>query len=233
MVDQKIVQPKNWEYSNFKDALFILYCFLFINWIDFLFSHSVYRIYHIYLGNISNCFFWDYFPITSIIYILVILVTVFSGTIFPLLAHFGIKTEQVGQRLSWIYLANIIGATVGTGITGFYLMENYSITQIIFFVFTAGLILSLFVSLFSQGSKQLLGYIVIAGLFFIFVQQWHNTIFANFLEKIHFKKDYVLKGNYKFSNENRSGIIATHYNKEMGCDVIYGGGVYDSCFQLL
>ena len=186
-------------------------------------------VFYLSIGSIS--YFHTLFT-GPIIYILVILVTVFSGTIFPLLAHLGIKTEQVGQRLSWIYLANIIGATVGTGITGFYLMENYSITQIIFFVFTAGLILSLFVSLFSQGSKQLLGYIVIAGLFFIFVQQWHNTIFANFLEKIHFKKDYVLKGNYKFSNENRSGIIATHYNKEMGCDVIYGGGVYDSCFNV-
>ena len=89
-------------------------------------------VFYLSIGSIS--YFHTLFT-GSIIYILVILVTVFSGTIFPLLAHFGIKTEQVGQRLSWIYLANIIGATVGTGITGFYLMENYSITQIIVFVF--------------------------------------------------------------------------------------------------
>ena len=46
----------------------------------------------------------------SIIYILVGFVTVFTGTIFPLLAHLGINTERVGQHLSWIYLFNIIGS---------------------------------------------------------------------------------------------------------------------------
>ena len=192
-----------------------------------LFFSSI--VFYLTIGLIS--YFHSLFS-GPIIYILVGFVTVFSGTIFPLLAHFGINTERVGQHLSWIYLSNIIGATVGSGITGFYLMENYSITQIIFFVFTAGLILSLFVSLLSQRSKQLLGYIVLIGISFVFIQQWHDTIFASFLEKLHYKKDYAQKGNYKFSTENRSGIIATHFNKETGCDVIYGGGVYDSCFNL-
>ena len=63
-------------------------------------------VFYLSIGSIS--YFHTLFT-GPIIYILVILVTVFSGTIFPLLAHFGIKTEQVGQRLSWIYLANIIG----------------------------------------------------------------------------------------------------------------------------
>ena len=168
----------------------------------------------------------------SIIYILVGFVTVFTGTIFPLLAHFGINTERVGQHLSWIYLFNIIGATVGSGITGFYLMENYPITQIIFFVSSAGLILSLFVAFLCQRSKQLIGNIVLIGISFVLILQWHDTVFASFLEKLHFKKDYVEKGNYKFSTENRSGIISAHFNKETGCDDIYGGGVYDSCFNV-
>ncbi len=166
------------------------------------------------------------------IYILVGIVTVFTGTIFPLLAHFGINTQQVGQHLSWIYLFNIIGATFGSGITGFYLMENHSITNIVFFVLTAGLILSLFISLLSQRPKQVLVYFVLIGVSFIFIQQNHDAIFVSFLEKLHYKRDFVQKGNYKYSNENRSGIIATHFNKETGCDVIYGGGVYDSCFNV-
>ncbi len=98
-----------------------------------------------------------------VIYILVGIVTVFTGTIFPLLAHYGINTQRVGQHLSWIYLFNIIGATLGSGITGFYLMENYSITKIVFFVLTAGLILSFFISLLSQRPKQVLVYFVIIG----------------------------------------------------------------------
>ena len=166
------------------------------------------------------------------IYILVVFVTVFTGTIFPLLAHFGINPERVGQHLSWIYLSNIIGAIFGSGITGFYLMENYSITQIILFVSSAGLILSLFGSFVSQRSKQLIGKIVLIGISYVLILQWHDSVFASFLEKLHFKKDFVEKGNYKFLSETRSGIIAVHFNKENGCDYIYGGGVFDGCFSV-
>ncbi len=53
------------------------------------------------------------------------------GVIFPLIAHVSIDpSEQVGSRVSYIYLANIIGSTLGSLLTGFVLMQFIGVANI-------------------------------------------------------------------------------------------------------
>jgi predicted MFS family arabinose efflux permease len=53
------------------------------------------------------------------------------GVIFPLITHVSIDpSEQVGSRVSYIYLANIIGSTLGSLLTGFVLMQFIGVANI-------------------------------------------------------------------------------------------------------
>ena len=168
----------------------------------------------------------------AVIYVFVGIVTIFTGAIFPLISHFGIKSKNIGQHLSLIYLFNIIGATLGSAVTGFYLMEHFPTIKIINFILISGLLASLIISFFSHDNKKKKIYFAFTLVSILSVYQIHDEIFSSFLEKIHFNNKFVKKGNYKYLKENRSGIIATHFDEDINCDVIYGGGVYDSCFNV-
>ena len=55
----------------------------------------------------------------------VALVAGILGAILPLVAHFGIAPdERAGERLSFLYLANILGSAAGSLITGFVLLDQ-------------------------------------------------------------------------------------------------------------
>lgn len=44
----------------------------------------------------------------------------FLGAVLPLLSHFGVPaSERAGQKLSYVYLANIVGSAAGSLLTGF------------------------------------------------------------------------------------------------------------------
>lgn len=48
----------------------------------------------------------------------------FLGAVLPLVSHFGIEPDDcAGPRLSYVYLANIVGSATGSLVTGFVLMD--------------------------------------------------------------------------------------------------------------
>src|SRR5262249_36750302 len=52
------------------------------------------------------------------------------GAVLPLLAHFAIAPDdRAGQRLSYLYVANIIGSAAGSLITGFVFMDTLTTSQ--------------------------------------------------------------------------------------------------------
>src|SRR5262249_44115348 len=67
----------------------------------------------------------------------------FLGSVLPLVSHFGIAPdERAGSRLSYVYLANIIGSASGSLITGFVMMDRMSTQQIALALVVAGFVLS-------------------------------------------------------------------------------------------
>ncbi len=152
-----------------------------------------------------------------------------TGQIFPLLCHFGINREiHVGAPVSRIYLANIIGSTIGPLLMGFFLLQYFSLKMNILLMGWLGLLLSGSLMLHAPGLKgriwRMGGVAVLSGLCLVAVGEGMRNV----LEKVHFGSDFSLKGPYKYLHENRSGIIAVNSN-ESG-DIIYGGGAYDGHF---
>ncbi|RLA10674.1 MAG: hypothetical protein DRQ59_11415, partial [Gammaproteobacteria bacterium] len=68
----------------------------------------------------------------AIAFIFITLVACAYGAIFPMLCHAAIEsTQSVGRQMSYIYLANILGATLAPLLTGLYLFDHFSLPTIV------------------------------------------------------------------------------------------------------
>jgi hypothetical protein len=166
-----------------------------------------------------------------LLYVSVGLVAFLSGGIFPVLCHFGIKTGvSVGLSVSWIYFANILGATAGPLLTGFILLDVYTLQQNIFYISISTLIISGVVWVMTPVS--LMFRLIILGsmsLVLFSIYSIHDEFYSQLLEKLHYKTSYISKKPFKYENQNRAGIITV---EDSITDIIYGSGVYDGRFDI-
>ncbi|MEO6098323.1 MAG: fused MFS/spermidine synthase [Fibrobacteria bacterium] len=165
-------------------------------------------------------------------YLILALVSCIFGSVLPLLSHFAIKPgTPVGVSLSRIYVANIIGSTMGPLFTGFYLMDRFSLEMNVLVVSVSGMAVAGILFLFSSGKpgiKTAFGLataLLIAGAILI-----HPRMFHQVLEKMLFDESYSAAKGFKYVNQTRSGIITVEPEPEG--DVIYGGGGYDGTFNV-
>ena len=76
--------------------------------------------------------------------VLVVIAAGLLGAILPLVAHFGIPADdQAGQRLSYVYLANIVGSAIGSLLTGFVFFDAWPLQTIGVVIALVGLALVL------------------------------------------------------------------------------------------
>ena len=81
---------------------------------------------------------WDWPPALLI----VMLAAGLLGAVLPLVSHFGIKADdRAGQRLSYVYLANIVGSAVGSLLTGFVLLDAMPLAKASAVIGIAGMML--------------------------------------------------------------------------------------------
>lgn len=167
-------------------------------------------------------------------YILVGVVAFYTGSIFPILTHVGINknSKNVGSSLSLVYFSNIIGATAGPIVTGFIMLDRFSLVDNVRIITFMSLILTIFVMVIfykkSEFSKKILP-IFVATLILPLIA--HNILFSNFVEKIHYAKITDEKRPFKYLKENRSGVIAILEDK-IDKDIIFGSGIYDGRFNI-
>jgi len=154
------------------------------------------------------------------------------GAVFPLLCHYAVRGGGVGQSISWIYFANIVGSTAGPLLTGFILLDIATLQTnfLVLTLLTAAL--AVIVLLFSGGPlparAAVLGVLGLGVALFIVN---HDAWFAQILEKLHLKHQFRADYEYKYVVQNRSGTIAIEDDPRYG-DSIYGGGAYDGRFNL-
>lgn len=159
-------------------------------------------------------------------------VAALNGAILPLLADFGISNDDsVGQSLSWIYFANIVGSTAGPLVTGFVLLNTFSHESLILQFSILTMLLSLVVSFMvpSWGFKPRWRWLSI-GPAIILIIITYDLIYSEHLEKLQFKQKYTGEP-FKQVFNNRHGII-TVQGEEDGDDTVFGGGAYDGRMNL-
>jgi len=161
---------------------------------------------------------------TLAVYAVVAIVSLLLGGIFPLLCHSAACWGQsVGLAVSRIYLANIVGSTLGPLLTGFVLMEYLQTDRIILWLSIVTLLLGAAAIILDGGR---IGISITAAVAIIAIIFIHPTVYRDLLSNFHAWQRPV--SHYTFVKENRHGIIAT--TSHPSGDILYGGGVYDGMF---
>jgi spermidine synthase len=156
--------------------------------------------------------------------LMIFLQTTISGAIFPILCHYGIAPDdRAGTRVSWVYVANILGSVVGTLVTGFILMDALSIGTISAFLGMLGAGIAILIAGFGgidRPRRRMIG--ALAGFAVLAIPLTSGAVFRDFYERL-LANNVVNRGAaFVETVENRSGVI------NVDADLYaYGGGVYD------
>lgn len=150
------------------------------------------------------------------------------GAIFPLVSHLSVAVDlRAGQRISYLYMANILGSTIGSLVTGFFLID-------VFGTGTTSTILCFIALLVGLGLLSASGLSVAkwvragsaAVLFTGFIVAGQDLIFGGLYEMLILKDDYEPGVRFADVVENKSGVITVDDTGK-----VYGGGKYDGRFN--
>jgi spermidine synthase len=157
----------------------------------------------------------------------VYLIARFWGSLLPYLAEFGVAADRsVGLRTAYLYLANIVGAALGSIATGFVLMDRMSLVGIAALLVVMGLacaaLLAAALDLPPGEKRATIGAAAAAALLAPFaIPQWSATV----LETLQWKGAPEAKPFVRVV-ENRSGIITVDAD-----GTVFGNGMYDGRFN--
>lgn len=151
---------------------------------------------------------------------LVALAASLQGTVLPLLCHYGIEADDAaGARVSFVYLANIIGSGAGSLLTGFLLMDRLRLGQINGLLLFAGLVLSAGLARLARAATRWDRVAWLAAVGLLLGTPWlHDGL----LERLFYKQAYQPDRRFDLLLESRHGIISVDADLN-----IYGGGLYD------
>jgi spermidine synthase len=164
-------------------------------------------------------------------YIAICAVAFCTGGILPMLMHLGISDDRAdaARAMSWLYFANIVGATLGPLVTGFILLDLFTLEAniAILSALTVLLLLALLVALPKERSYKLgalaLTVAMVAGAWAL-----HGRLYAGHLEKLQFGEGD--RPAFAHTQQNRGGIITVEHNAKG--DIMYGNGIYDGRYNL-
>lgn len=137
------------------------------------------------------------------------------GLVFPLVCHWAIPPDaRSGERLSRLYVANIVGSGFGSLFTGFGLMEWAGIAAI-----SAVLLVAAWIWAETLAGWRLAGGSR-AGLFTMLVIT--PVLFSGFYERLQYKSAYQPGMRFERIVESRHGVITVDTSH-----AVYGNGAYD------
>lgn len=152
------------------------------------------------------------------------------GAVLPSLCHYAIRGGRVGLPVSWIYFANIVGATAGPLLTGFVLLDRFSLEENVLILSWMGAGLAALVAILAPVNWGLRGLLVgELALFLVALVLSYEGLFGGLLEKLHYRNGFPPGYRYKHLVQNRSGIVAVQAGP---ADYIFGGAVYDGQFNI-
>jgi spermidine synthase len=188
----------------------------------------------VWAGAIGACFLpllgsfaWLDRGIIGVAFMLVYLFARFWGSLLPHLGEFGIAAdERAGMRTALLYLANILGATAGSIVTGFVLADHLGVVAIALLLtlasFACAILLDSVLPSPRQPKMLRLGLILgLAVLALVAVPRWSTNV----LESLQWKGAAQAEPLARIL-ENRNGIISVTAN-----GTVLGNGMYDGRFN--
>jgi len=146
------------------------------------------------------------------------------GAGFPLLCHLAIPPDQdSGARLSYLYLANIIGSGAGSLLTGFVLMEWLALWQIAALLLGLALLIGILTSRRSGPAPR--RDILLWGLSLV-LAGCAPLLYRHLYDRLQYKQEYFQRPHFTEVIESRHGVITIENNR-----VIYGNGIYDGMIE--
>ncbi len=146
------------------------------------------------------------------------------GAVLPLVSHFGVPPDdRAGHRLSWIYLANIVGSATGSLLTGFVLMDRLSLIDIARLLVASGFALSALLIALGGFPRAWAAKVYGALAAAVVIAMWTSgALYDRVYERLVLKNEW--DGTQRFAQivENKSGVITVTQD-----GTIYGGGGYD------
>ena len=148
------------------------------------------------------------------------------GAIFPLVSHAWIEPDdQAGRRVSYVYLANILGSTSGSLGTGFVLMDHLTLAGMHVLLFFLGLGMAAILLVLGTPARRL------ASAAALLVLGVLNGVagarpFDAIYEKLQEKQAFHPGLRFAEVVETKSGVITINQGAQ-----IFGGGVYDGAFN--
>ena len=145
------------------------------------------------------------------------------GTGFPLLSHYAIQPDaDTGVHLSYLYVGNIIGSTLGSLTTGLWLLEVLTLRELnLGLVLLGGAVSCVLMATVANTQTRAAigaGYALLA-----LTVIWSSpTLYDALYEKLLYQGDYYAGRRFAHTVENRSGVV----NMSEG-GTVYGGGSYD------
>jgi spermidine synthase len=148
----------------------------------------------------------------------------FLGAAFPLISHAALKADRhAGRGLSWLYMSNIAGSTLGSFLVGYVLMDFWTARQIAVAIALGGLALGAAVVVAGERTwpARAMGLAACAALAAMAVAT-SSSFFDRLYERLEAKRNFVPSYAYRDLVESRSGVAAVTQDLW-----VYGSGVYD------
>jgi spermidine synthase len=167
---------------------------------------------------------------TNLAYLAVLAAAACSGGIFPLLIDLGTAgrpAQTSALSMAWLYFANIMGASLGPLLTGFVLLELYSLEEnvVILSLLTALLLLAMLVAV-PEARRYKWKFGALLAALFVMGAAVHGSLFKGHLEAFQYATNGVPP--FKHVVQNRGGIIAVASGQQ---DIMFGNGIYDGKFN--
>lgn len=148
------------------------------------------------------------------------------GSVFPLLAHVWIEPdERAGKHVSYVYLANILGSTLGSFLMGFVLTDHLSLSALHFVLCALGLVTTVLLAVSGPRpgrTPAVVTVVVVAVLAVAFGRVPFTHVYEKLQEKLNYSGDRP----FKHVVETRSGVLTVNQY-----DQVFGGGAYDGAFN--
>jgi predicted membrane-bound spermidine synthase len=159
-------------------------------------------------------------------FVFVFIAAALLGSAFPLLAHAAIGPGNgAGKSISYLYLSNIIGSTLGSFLIGFIVLDHWSTRTTSTILLGLGFVTYLALVALSRPIEKR-GIVVAGSIACLILALSSKALYSGMYERLLAKSDY--KSDLQFADlvENRSGLITV-----MQDGTIFGGGVYDGRFN--
>ncbi|KAF0245822.1 MAG: spermidine [Planctomycetota bacterium] len=150
------------------------------------------------------------------------------GAILPLASHFGVAPDdRAGWRVSWIFAGNIAGATIGTLLTGYVLMDLWPLPVLALLMVVFGCAAAAVV--FARSSLPLpnrLASLAACAVCAIAAVAARGALFDGLWERLTFRREFAAGKRFVQVKENRNDVICVAADLR-----VYGGGLYDGALN--